>query len=104
MAYSDRQITGRLHGVTGKAELAGVEVWFAYTTVHGVHHNTTTHSDGDGAFAFDVPIEALDRAAIGAHLDGVGTVDLEPAGVRLEPGDLVLMVDDIVPSFIRYAG
>lgn len=104
MAGTDRQITGNLHGVTGKAELAGVEVWFAYTTVDGVQHSTTTRSDDAGAFSFDVPAEALDKAAIGAHLDGAAAVDLEPGGAMLEPGDLVLVVDDIVPSFIRYAG
>ena len=67
-------------------------------------HTRTTRSGADGEFAFEVPTEALTKAAIGAHLDGVAPVDLEPAGGRLEPGDLVLMVDDIVPSFIRYAG
>ncbi len=104
MTNLDRQITGRLLGVTGKAEVAGVEVWFAYAGVDGAQHTRTTRSGADGEFAFEVPTEALTKAAIGAHLDGVAPVDLEPAGGRLEPGDLVLMVDDIVPSFIRYAG
>ncbi|MEM8926324.1 MAG: hypothetical protein AAGD35_22695 [Actinomycetota bacterium] len=104
MGMTESTISGRLMGVTGKAEVAGVEVWFAYRSVDGEETNLSTRTDASGAFAFDVPSEPLERARIGANVEGVTPVDLQPAGRPLQPGDLVLMIDDIVPSFLRYGG
>ena len=97
-------LEGRLAAVSGKAPISQVAVWFAYRTVAGDEVTRTARSDDDGSFVFELPSEPLDRAAVGAELEGVAPVDLEPAGAVLEPGDVVLMVDDIVPSHLRYAG
>ena len=91
-------------GVTGKAEVAGVEVWFAYRNVDGEETTINARSEEGGGFTFHLPEEPLERARIGASMEGVAPVDLEPGGRRLEPGDLTLIVDDIVPSHLRHAG
>ena len=82
----------------------GITVWFAYRPVDGDATTVETISDSQGRFVFDLPTERLRAAAIGANLEGVTPVDLEPGGAWLEPGDLVLIVDDIVPSHLRFGG
>lgn len=104
MSQTERTIEGRLHGVTGKAEIAGVEVWFAYRTVEGGEATVKAHSDDEGNFVFELPDEMLESARVGANLEGLAPIDLEPAGRRLEPGELNFLVDDIVPSHLRYGG
>lgn len=97
-------IDGRLQSVTGKAEVSGVEIWFAYRTVGGEESTTSVQTSEDGTFTLALPEEALDSAQVGARVEGASVVDLEPGGGRLEPGDLVLIVDDIVPSHLRHGG
>ena len=97
-------IEGHLMGVTGKAELRGVEVWFAYRTVDGEETTLATRSAEGGTFAFPLPRERLAQARVGANLEGVTPVDLEPGGQPLEPGDILLLVDDIVPGHLRFGG
>ena len=104
MAPVASTIEGRIVGVTGKAEVAGVEVWFAYRSVDGEETTVRAVTDEGGGFCFALPGEALEQARVGANLEGVAPVDLEPAGRRLVPGDLQLVVDDIVPSHLRYGG
>ena len=96
-------VEGRLIAVTGKVGTFEVDVWFAYRTVDGEEVTARTRSDESGRFTFPLPEQQLDRAWIGAELEGVSPVDLEPGGEALEPGDVVLTVDDIVESFLRYA-
>ena len=91
-------------GVTHKAVRDSVTVWFAYTTSAGEAVRAETTSDAEGRFCFDLPVESLDKALIGAEIEGMEPVDLEPGGRPLEPGDLTLVIDDIVPSFLRYGG
>lgn len=97
-------LEGRLHGVTGKAAVAGAAVWFAYRTVDDLAETTWTRTDDGGEFAFEIPAAALASARIGARLEGAQVVDLEPNGEVLEPGDVIVVVDDIVPSHLRHAG
>jgi hypothetical protein len=104
MSDATKTLEGRLTAVTGKANISNVNVWFAYRTTEGEETTVKSCSDQDGCFSFSLPDSRLDQARVGAELEGVSPVDLEPRGETLEPGDLILMVDDIVPSHLRYAG
>lgn len=97
-------LEGQLIGASGKTDLAGVKVWFAYRSANGHETTDTAMTDEAGRFLFPVPTFPLDRAWIGANLEGVSPLDLEPGGATLDPGDVVLIVDDIVPSHLRYGG
>ncbi len=97
-------LTGKLVGAAGRTDTDGVTVWLAYRPVDGEATTVETVSDAEGRFAFDLPSERLRSAKVGAILEGVEPVDLEPKGAPLEPGELVLIVDDIVPSHLRYGG
>ncbi len=104
MNVPQNTLEGRLHGVTGKAAVGDVEIWFAYRTVEGAEHTATTRSNQAGEFAFEIPDDALAVARVGARLEGAQMVDLEAAGEVLEPGDVIIVVDDIIPSHLRHAG
>lgn len=95
-------ICGRLHSVGAHSDFRGTAVWFAYQLVSGDHRWSETSVNDDGEFAFELPIEPLSNARIGAYLEGVEPVDLQPNGTVLEPGDLMLLVNDIVPSHLRF--
>jgi len=97
-------IEGRLTAITGKEMVAGAAVWLAATTVDGAAFSERTTADHDGCFSFAIPTAALASAMVGADIEGAQPVDLEPNGAVLEPGDLVVMIDDIVPGFLRNAG
>jgi hypothetical protein len=101
---SERALTleGKLVAVSGKANVSAVAVWLAYRSISGEESTVESVSDETGSFAFSLPGVPLERALVGAELEGVEPVDLEPGGDLLEPGDLVLMVDDIVPVHLRY--
>lgn len=100
----EQTIAGRLLGAVGRTDTAGVSVWFAYETVDGEATTVMATSDDDGHFAFDLPPGRVKTARVGAELLGVEPLDLEPNGDRLEPGDLVLIVDDGMPSHLRFLG
>jgi hypothetical protein len=97
-----KTIEGRLLSAAGRSLPEGIRVWFAYRTVDGDATTLETTADVDARFAFDLPDEQLQSATVGAALDGVVPVDLEPTGAPLEPGTVVLVVDDLVPSHLRY--
>ena len=98
------KITGALRSVTNKEPLDRRTVWLAYETVDGLSHTVRTVTDGDAEFEFDPPAAALFQAHIGADVEGASVVDLEPNGEKLEPGDVVIIVDDIIPVHLRTAG
>jgi len=98
------RIEGRLYQISRHAKISGVEIWFAYRTTEDSLHNLTTTTDTSGEFSFEVPTATLKSAHIGATLEGVAPIDLEPNGAALQPGELVLVVDDALPSYLRYAG
>ncbi len=100
----EQTIAGRLLGAVGRTDTGGVSVWFAYETVDGKATTVMATSDDDGHFAFDLPPGPMRTAKVGAELLGVEPLDLEPNGDRLEPGDLVLIVDDGMPSHLRFLG
>jgi hypothetical protein len=104
MSQHHRTLAGRLVSVAGKAEIAGIEVWFAYRTVPGDDATCQATTGADGSFVFDLPSVPLDQAKVGAHLEGLEPVDLKPEGKVLEPGDVVLLIDDLLPTHLRYAG
>ena len=95
-------LAGRLVGMTGKADTAEVTVWLAFQTTTGQSTTLESTTDEHGRFCFDVPTQPLRAAKVGALLEGVQPVDLEPLGGLLEPGEIVLVVDDILPSHIRW--
>ncbi len=97
-------IVGRLVGAAGRTDPDGVTVWFSYVPADGEGSTVETTADSEGRFTFALPSGAMNAAKVGAHLEGVRPVDLEPNGEHLEPGDLVLIVDDIIPSHVRFAG
>ena len=103
-AHLEQSIDGLLLGAAGKAELGSVTVWFAFQSVGGEGTTKQTVSDESGAFTFALPQTPLAKAVIGAEIQGAQPIDLEPNGEMLEPGDLVLIVDDSLPSHLRYAG
>ena len=95
-------LAGRLVGVTGRAETAEVTVWFAFQTTAGQSTTLESTTDEHGRFYFDLPTQRLRAARVGALLEGVQPQDLHPQGQPMEPGDVVLFVDDIVASHIRW--
>ena len=101
---SDRTLDGQLVGVTGKAFTAEVVVWLAFQTTAGESSTLETITDDDGHFSFALPSDPLRAAKLGAVLEGVQPLDLEPQDQPLNPGDLVLFVDDFLPTHLRYAG
>lgn len=100
----EQTIAGRLLGAVGRTDTAGVSVWFAYETVDGETMTVMATSDDDGHFTFALPPGRMRTAKVGAELLGVEPLDLQPDGDRLEPGDLVLIVDDGMPSHLRFLG
>ncbi|MDE0604431.1 MAG: hypothetical protein OXI18_08520 [bacterium] len=97
-------LNGQLVGVTGKAFTAGVVVWLAVQTTEGEGSTLETITDDEGFFSFELPSEPLRAAKLGAVLEGVQPLDLEPNDKPLEPGEIMLFVDDFVPSHLKYAG
>ena len=101
---SARVLHGRLVGVTGKAYVAGVDVWLAVQTTAGEPSTLESITDDEGFFSFDLPSEPLHAAKLGAVLEGVQPLDLKPKDEPLKPGEIMLFVDDFVPSHLKYAG
>ncbi|WP_419930146.1 hypothetical protein [Candidatus Poriferisocius sp.] len=101
---SSRILHGRLVGVTGQAYVANVEVWLATKTTAGESSTLETITNEEGFFSFDLPTEPLHTAKLGAVLLGVQPLDLEPNDQALEPGEIMLFVDDFAPSHLKYAG
>lgn len=101
---SDRILNGQLVGVTGKAYVADIDVWLAVQTTAGDSSTLETITDDEGFFSFDLPTEPLHAAKLGAVLEGVQPLDLEPNDQPLEPGEIMLFVDDFAPSHLKYAG
>jgi len=97
-----RTLTGRLVSASGRGNVEGVAVWFAYRPLRGAPETLEVRTDAHGGFVFDLPPAALRSAEVGAVLEGVDPVDLAPMGAPLEPGDLVVVVDDWVPSHLRF--
>ena len=97
-------LNGQLVGITGKAFTAKVVVWLAVQTTAGESSTLETITDDDGNFSFELPAEPLRSAKLGAVLEGVLPLDLEPQGQPLNPGEILLFVDDFLPTHLRYAG
>ena len=95
-------LAGRLVGMTDKTDTAGVTVWLAFQTTAGQSTTIDSTTDEHGRFYFDLPTQPLRAAKVGALLEGVQPVDLDPQGQLMEPGEMVLPVDDILPSHIRW--
>jgi len=103
-AEYDRTVAGRLVSASGTTDVASVPVWVAHRTVDGSPKTVEGRSAGSGRFSFPLPAEALRSAVFGAGVEGVVPVDLDPNGEVLEPGDVVLVVDDLVPVHLRFGG
>jgi hypothetical protein len=101
-APGDNTLVGRIIGSAGRTEIENVIVWFAYRSAGGEPETVTTTSDADGSFEFDLPTGPVETARVGTHLEGSIAVDLEANGTSLEPGEVVVMVDDFAPSHNRY--
>ena len=100
----DLTLDGQLVGITGKAYVASVNAWLAVQTTAGESSTLETITDDDGNFSFELPTEPLRSAKLGAVLEGVQPLDLEPNDQPLEPGEIMLYVDDFLPTHLRYAG
>ena len=101
---SEQTLHGRLVGVTGKAPTAEVVVWLAVQTTDGEASTLETVTDDEGFFSFELPVDPLRAAKLGAVLEGVQPLDLKPNDQPLGPGEIMLFVDDFVPSHLKYAG
>lgn len=99
-----RTLAGRLVGMAGKAATDDVTVWLAIQSTEGESATYESITDEYGDFSFDLPDQPLRSARVGALLSGVQPVDLDPQDQRLAPGEVVLLVDDFLPSHIRYGG
>ncbi|MCY3963210.1 MAG: hypothetical protein OXG34_16350 [bacterium] len=97
-------LNGQLVGVTGKAPTAEVVVWLAVQTTDGEASTLETITDDEGFFSFELPVEPLRAAKLGAVLEGVQPLDLEPNDEPLNPGEIMLFVGDFTPSHLKYAG
>ena len=99
-----RTLVGRLVSGSGRRSTEGVSVWLAYRPCDGPAVTLEAVSDARGTFAFDLPSAALRSASVGAELEGVDPVDLAPGEAPLEAGDVVLVIDDLVPPHLRFGG
>ena len=61
-------------------------------------------TDDLGDFSFELPTQPMRAAKLGAVLEGVQPLDLEPQDQPLNPGEILLYVDDFVPTHLKYAG
>ena len=95
---------GQLVGVTGKAFTAEVVVWLAVQTTEGEASTLETVTDDDGYFRLELPVEPLRAAKLGAVLEGVQPLDLEPNDQPLEPGEIMLFADDFAPTHLKFGG
>ncbi len=101
---SAQALNGQLAGITGQAYIANVVVWLAVQTTEGEASTLETTTDEEGFFTFELPQEPLRAAKLGAVLEGVQPLDLEPNDQPLAPGEIMLFVDDFAPSHLKYAG
>ena len=99
-----RTLAGRLVGMAGNATTDEVTVWLAVQTTEGEAATYESITDEYGDFSFDLPDQPLRSARVGALLSGVQPVDLDPQDQRLAPREVVLLIDDFLPSHIRYGG
>jgi len=99
----DWTLAGRLVGATRRTDTSGVTVWFSYRPIDADPVTIQTVSDLNGEFSFTLPSTAVTQAKIGALIEGATPVDLEPTNSLLEPGEIVLIIDDIVASHQRYS-
>ena len=96
-------LEGRLVGASGKVDVGAIRVWFAYEMSSGVSTTVEAVTDQLGYFSFALPAESVVAARVGADVIGSTPLDLDISPGLMEPGDLVLVIDDILPSHIRYA-
>jgi len=96
-------LEGRLVGASGKVDVGAIRVWFAYEMSSGVSTTVEAVTDQLGYFSFALPAESVVAARVGADVIGSTPLDLAISPGLMEPGDLVLVIDDILPSHIRYA-
>ncbi len=99
-----RTLDGRLVATTGRSELGGVAVWFSYTLTNGTSGSERSTTDANGNFSFPLPAESVDAAIVGAEFEGVTSVPFEVGGEVMEPGEIVLVVEDSLPAHLRHAG
>jgi len=96
-------LEGRLVGASGKVDVAAVRVWFAYEMISGASMTDEAVTDALGYFSFALPSEPVVAARVGANVLGSTPLDLEITPGVMESGDVVLVIDDLLPSHIRYA-
>jgi len=100
--HAEGTLAGRLISASGRGSIEGITIWFAFLPCRGDPVTLEARSDPRGNFEFGLPRDAVCSAKVGAVLEGVDPVDLEPMGEPLEPGDLTLVVNDLVPSHLRF--
>ncbi len=86
-------LDGRLVGAFGRAGVAQILVWFKYQTEADSVVVVETFTDAEGRFSFALPTDPVLTSWL----------DLEAGSATMEPGDVVLIVDDVMPSHIRFA-
>lgn len=99
-----RTLDGRIMSTTNKSELRGVTVWFNYHLTDGSSDSLSTITADDGNFSFPLPSRSVRSAIVGAELEGVAPVPFEVGDVVMEPGEIVLIAEDSVPSHLRTFG
>ena len=102
--HLERVIAGRVVGAAARTDPSGMKVWFAYQPVGGEPVTVETVANDEGDFSFELPDGPIESASIGALVVGTEPVDLEPNGAQLEAGEVVIIVDDILESHLRYSG
>ncbi len=95
---TEDSLTGQLLSLNHRTRVHGIEVWFAYETLDGERESWTFTTGDDGRFEFPLPVVPLCEAAVGAHTHRAYSVDLEPNGQLLEPGDVNIILDDSVSN------
>lgn len=90
----ERTLSGRILGVSARTDPEGLTVWFGYQPVGGEPTMVKTVADEEGNFVFGLPEGPIKNAHAGVTVVSGSPVDLEPNGAALEPGEVVILIDD----------
>ena len=96
-------VAGRLVTASGNTDLARIGIWLVYRDTVGQPVTLETASDDVGQFTFDLAPEATGPGRVGAVVLGVEPIDIDLDMARFPDDEIVLVVDDLIPSHIRFA-
>lgn len=99
---ADATLVGRIVDLSGHSWVAGSEVVLVGTTSDGDKLRCTTNAAEDGSFAIEVPELRLRDATVITEVPGAAPVPLDLDDGVIEPGEVVIVVNEPGPFHVRY--